>query len=291
MEMGNQSFPVYNLDLHNQKELSTIFDRHSIDAVIHLAGYKSVRDSTIDPINYYWNNIVSTLTLLEVMQMQDVYKLVFSSSATVYKASDKMPITEDYPLEACNPYGRTKLIIEQLLKDVHDSDPNWHITILRYFNPIGAHKSGRIGEDSNGTPNNLVPYLSNVAIGNYPKLYIFGNDYPTKDGTGVRDYIHVVDLAKGHIRALSRMEDMKGLEVFNLGTGTGYSVLELVKAFSQVSKKEIAYTITSRRNGDVAECYADVTKANNQLGWQAEKDIHEMCQDAWRWQQQNPNGY
>ena len=291
-DITGKSFKVYHIDLLNKRKLIDIFLENSIQSVIHLAGYKSVGESTKMPIKYYANNIISTIYLCEIMGIFNVKKIVFSSSATVYAPSENhQPITEEFPLGATNPYGRTKQIIEQFLQDLYQSDSSWNIEILRYFNPVGAHKSGLIGEDPNGTPNNLVPYLSRVAIGTLPVLSIFGNDYPTKDGTGIRDYIHVVDLALGHVFALRKVESLYGLEVFNLGTGKGNSVLEMVHNYEIASGRNIPYIIAPRRNGDVAVCFADVSKAGNELGWMAKRGLEEMCEDSWRWQRKNPNGY
>jgi len=279
------------VDITNGKAVDKIFELHKVDAVIHLAGFKAVGESVKEPLKYYRNNIDSTLTLLECMKRHNVKKLVFSSSATVYGVPKKVPLTEDMPLSATNPYGQTKLMIEQILRDVALSDDEWSIVLLRYFNPVGAHESGLIGESPNGIPNNLMPYVAKVASGTLEKLHVFGNDYPTPDGTGVRDYIHVVDLAKGHLAALKYAESNNGLSVFNLGTGRPYSVLEMVEAFKKASGKDIPYVIDPRRPGDVAECYADSQKAYCELGWKAEKTLDDMCRDAWRWQENNPNGY
>jgi len=279
------------VDITNGKAVDKIFELHKVDAVIHLAGFKAVGESVKEPLKYYRNNIDSTLTLLECMKRHNVKKLVFSSSATVYGVPKKVPLTEDMPLSATNPYGQTKLMIEQILRDVALSDDEWSIVLLRYFNPVGAHESGLIGESPNGIPNNLMPYVAKVASGTLEKLHVFCNDYPTPDGTGVRDYIHVVDLAKGHLAALKYAESNNGLSVFNLGTGRPYSVLEMVEAFKKASGKDIPYVIDPRRPGDVAECYADSQKAYCELGWKAEKTLDDMCRDAWRWQENNPNGY
>ena len=282
----------YNLDLLNQSGLNDVFESHEIESVIHFAGYKAVGESVSKPIMYYQNNIDSTLILCEVMKAHGVKNLVFSSSATVYGDPASVPITEDFPLSATNPYGRTKLFIEYILKDVWVADNTWNITLLRYFNPVGAHKSGLIGEDPNGIPNNLMPYVSQVAVGKLEQLSVFGDDYPTPDGTGVRDYIHVVDLALGHLKALKHLEGASGgVNVFNLGTGNGSSVLEMIKAFEDASGKKVAYKIAPRRPGDIAECYADPKLAKEELGWEAERGIKEMCEDGWRWQSNNPNGY
>ena len=259
--------------------------------MLHFAGLKAVGESVSQPLRYFQNNVTGALLLCQVMQECGVRKLVFSSSATVYGDPSKVPITEDFPLAATNPYGRSKLMIEEILRDLHRADPAWDIAILRYFNPVGAHASGRIGEDPNGIPNNLVPYIAQVASGKLPKLFVFGQDYPTPDGTGVRDYIHVVDLARGHLSALAKLETHPGLVVYNLGTGRGYSVLEVLRAFGEASGREIPYEIQGRRPGDVAQCYADPGKARAELSWTAEKGLAEMCADTWRWQRMNPAGY
>jgi UDP-glucose 4-epimerase len=290
-EITGKEFPIYNVDLLQKKELETVFSEHEIEAVIHFAGLKAVGESVAIPLRYYHNNIIGTLMLCEVMQAYGVKKIVFSSSATVYGTPKRVPISEDFPLQATNPYGRTKLMIEEILRDLYVSDNEWSIALLRYFNPIGAHPSGRIGEDPNGIPNNLMPYITQVAVGKLKELYVFGNDYPTVDGTGVRDYIHVVDLAIGHVKALEKVMNITGVEAYNLGTGRGYSVLELVSAFEKVTGIKIPYKIVDRRPGDVAICYADPTKAKEELGWVATRGIEEMCRDAWRWQSNNPNGY
>lgn len=290
-EISNKQIKYYEVNLLNQKDLEKVFKENNIEAVIHFAGLKAVGESVKFPILYYHNNITGTLLLCETMEKYHVRKMVFSSSATVYGVPDKIPISEDAPLRAINPYGQTKLIIENFLSDLYSSNPNWSISILRYFNPIGAHKSGRIGEDPSGIPNNLMPYITQVAIGNLKELSIFGGDYPTKDGTGIRDFIHVVDLAKGHLKALEKVGKSKGLNVYNLGTGKGYSVFELITAFEKATGIKIPYKVVGRRPGDVASCYANPTKAKTELEWTAEKNIIEMCQDAWRWQKDNPTGY
>jgi len=281
----------YEEDLLNKQAVQNIFKEQEIDSVIHFAGYKAVGESVAKPLMYYNNNITSTLILCEVMKEFGVHNMVFSSSATVYGDPETVPITEDFPLSATNPYGRTKLFIEYILKDLHVSDTSWNISLLRYFNPVGAHESGLIGEDPNDIPNNLMPYISQVAVGKLEKLSVFGGDYPTADGTGIRDYIHVVDLALGHLKALEKLESNPGLIVHNLGTGKGSSVLDMVKAFENASGKKVPYEITDRRPGDIAECYADPTKAEKELNWKAERNITQMCEDTWRWQSQNPNGY
>ena len=261
-----------------------IFSENKIDAVIHFAGLKAVGESVSVPLRYYHNNISGTVVLCEAMQEAGVKRIVFSSSATVYGLPKSLPIREDFPLSATNPYGRTKLMIEEILRDVAVSDPEWSISILRYFNPVGAHKSGQIGESPRGIPNNLMPYIAQVATGKLAKLRVFGNDYPTPDGTGVRDYIHVTDLALGHLAALKRALTKTGVDVYNLGTGNGYSVLQLLKAFEKAANKTIPYEIVERRPGDIAACYADASKAKAELGWQATRGVDEMCEDVWRWQ-------
>ncbi len=274
-------------DIHNRPLLDQLFAEHTFDAVIHFAGLKAVGESCEQPLRYYQNNIAGTLVLLEAMQHAGCKQLVFSSSATVYGDPAKLPITEDMPLSATNPYGRSKLMIEEMLRDLHASDPAWNIALLRYFNPVGAHPSGLIGEDPQGIPNNLMPYIAQVAIGQRAELQVFGNDYPTIDGTGVRDYIHVIDLAKGHLAALRKLaKEQIGCRPYNLGVGKGYSVLEMVKAFEQASGKPVPYRFAPRRSGDIASCYADTNRALNELGWQAEKTQIEMSEDSWRWQQQ-----
>lgn len=290
-EITGSDFRFYKADLLDKDALMTVFRENEIDAVIHFAGLKAVGESVKIPLHYYHNNITGTLMLCNVMQKFSVKKLVFSSSATVYGVPDQVPISEDFPLSATNPYGRTKLMIEDILRDIYISDKDWNISLLRYFNPIGAHPSGRIGEDPNGIPNNLVPYITQVAVGKLSELSIFGNDYPTPDGTGVRDYIHVVDLATGHLKALEKVMSNCGVHAYNLGTGKGYSVLELVSAFAQATGIKIPYSVVNRRPGDVAECYADPGKAKRELRWAAERSIEEMCADAWRWQSENPYGY
>lgn len=290
-EITGKALTFYKADLLDKQALNKIFKNKSIEAVMHFAGLKAVSESISFPLRYYHNNIAGTLTLLEIMQIHGVKKIVFSSSATVYGNPHTVPITEDFPLSTTNPYGQTKLIIEQILSDLYYSEPDWNIAILRYFNPIGAHPSGKIGEDPNGIPNNLVPYITQVAIGKLRVLNIFGSDYETPDGTGVRDYIHVVDLAAGHIKALQKLNENPGNVVYNLGTGKGYSVLEIINTFSKVTGKEIPYRFVERRPGDVAVSYADPSKANNELSWSAKYGLEEMCTDAWRWQRNNPEGY
>ncbi|MED3892322.1 UDP-glucose 4-epimerase GalE [Peribacillus frigoritolerans] len=290
-ELTGKEFPFYKCDLLDREELNAIFENHNFEAVMHFAGLKAVGESVEIPLMYYHNNITGTINLCNLMAKHDVKKLVFSSSATVYGHPDSVPIDESFPLSATNPYGRTKLMIEDILRDLYISDSTWRIALLRYFNPIGAHESGRIGENPNGIPNNLMPYITQVAIGKREKLSVFGNDYETHDGTGVRDFIHVIDLVKGHLKALEFLDENKGIETFNLGTGTGYSVMDLINTFSTVNSKEIPYHFVDRRPGDIAICYANPTKAEKVLGWRAEKDLNEMCKDSWKWQTDNPNGY
>lgn len=290
-ELTGKDFKFYQADIRDEEAMTKVFAENKIDAVIHFAGLKSVPQSVKEPLNYYDNNIAGTVCLCRVMDKTGCKKLVFSSSATVYGSKNPSPLREDMPTGGTtNPYGTTKYFIEQILQDLCISDSEWGVSILRYFNPIGAHRSGRIGEDPNGIPGNLMPYITQVAIGKLECLNVCGNDYPTPDGTGVRDYIHVVDLALGHIKALDRLLKVKGCEVYNLGTGKGYSVLDVVKAFEKASGIKINYRIAPRRAGDVACCYADATKAKEVLGWQAQYDIDDMCADSWRWQSQNPNG-
>lgn len=277
----------YEVDLLDKDSLEKIFKDNDIKSVIHFAGLKAVGESVEKPLEYYENNIIGTINLLEMMKRYGVRDIVFSSSAAVYGNPKKLPIKEDVLLSAINPYGRTKLIIEQILQDLYMADNSWSIIILRYFNPIGAHESGKIGEDPNGIPNNLMPYITQVAKGEREYLNIYGNDYLTQDGTGVRDYIHVVDLAKGHIKALEKIDQGIGIDAYNLGTGRGYSVLEVVEAFKQSTDINIPYKVISRRLGDMAECYADPTRAERELGWKAEKGIGDMCKDAWKWQKSN----
>ncbi|AXY07047.1 UDP-glucose 4-epimerase GalE [Bacillus thuringiensis LM1212] len=290
-EITGKQFEFYKESVLNREKMNEVFLENNIEAVIHFAGFKAVGESTTIPLTYYYNNIISTIVLCDVMQKHNVKNFIFSSSATVYGIPKTSPITEEFPLSVTNPYGQTKLMIEQIMRDVAKADDEWSIALLRYFNPFGAHQSGRIGEDPNGIPNNLMPYVTQVAVGKLKELNIFGNDYPTKDGTGVRDYIHVVDLAKGHVKALEKVLKTKGIEAYNLGTGKGYSVLEMVKAFEKVSGKKIPYKVIGRRPGDVAICFADVSKAKRELGWEAEYGLEEMCVDSWRWQVNNKNGY
>lgn len=281
----------YQLNIRDGDKLDKVFAENDIEAVIHFAGLKAVGESVALPLAYYHNNITGTLVLCELMTRYGVKQLVFSSSATVYGVPERIPLVEDCGRSATNPYGRTKLMIEDILSDLHTADPAWGITLLRYFNPIGAHGSGKIGEDPQDIPNNLMPYITQVAIGKREKLSIFGNDYNTPDGTGVRDYIHVVDLAKGHLQALAKVLAGPGLSAYNLGTGRGYSVLELVRAFEKATGRPIPYVITGRRPGDIDICYADTARAKAELGWVAEKNIEDMCSDAWNWQLNNPCGY
>jgi len=290
-EITGKNLKFYKIDLIDKQALEKVFRENEINAVIHFAGLKAVGESVKVPMKYYHNNILSTVVLCEVMKTFNVSNLVFSSSATVYGNPHKVPITEEFPLSCTNPYGRTKLFIEDILRDLYASDNSFNIAILRYFNPIGAHVSGRIGEDPNGIPNNLVPYISQVAVGKLKELRIFGSDYKTIDGTGVRDFIHVVDLAQGHLRALEKLESKPGVVTYNLGTGKGYSVLQMVAAFAKASGKEIAYKLVERRPGDIAECYSDPLKAERELGFRAKKTVNDMCSDSWRWQYNNPNGY
>ena len=290
-EITGKTLEFHLADLMDKPAVERIFDRAQIDAVIHFAGLKAVGESVSIPLRYYHNNITGTLNLCDVMSARGVKNLVFSSSATVYGDPHTVPITEDFPTTATNPYGWTKWMIEQILRDAYRADNTWNIALLRYFNPIGAHASGRIGEDPNGIPNNLLPYIAQVAVGKLPKVSVFGNDYPTPDGTGVRDYIHVVDLSIGHVRALEKLRTNPGLVTYNLGTGNGYSVLQVIAAFEKACGKKIPYQIVARRAGDVAACYADPAKAKAELGWIAERGIDQMCADSWAWQSNNPNGY
>jgi len=288
-DIGELSF--HEVDLCDEAGVEEVFEQHRFDAVMHFAGLKAVGESTAIPLRYYDNNIGGTLVLLAAMERHEVPRMVFSSSATVYGEPEKVPLTEDHPLRATNPYGRTKLMIEEILRDVALADPSWKTILLRYFNPIGAHSSGRIGEDPLDIPNNLMPFVMQVAVGRLEKLRVFGNDYPTRDGTGVRDYIHVVDLAQGHLAALDRLEETEGCVAYNLGTGHGYSVLEVVEAARKATGREIPFEIVERRPGDVAEVYADPALSAGRLGWKATRGLDEMCADAWRWQSGNPNGY
>jgi len=286
-----QNITVVEGDIRNKDALETLFSKYTIDAVIHFAGLKAVGESVAQPLKYYDNNVHGTLVLCEVMAKHGCKSIVFSSSATVYGDPHTTPIQEHFPLSATNPYGRSKLMVEEILRDVHTSDKDWKIVLLRYFNPVGAHHSGTIGEDPNDIPNNLMPFIAQTAVGKRPCLNVFGNDYPTHDGTGVRDYIHVVDLADGHIKALQKIADAKEVLTVNLGTGKGYSVLDVVKAFEKASGKKVPYQIAPRRAGDIAQCYADPSYAKEILGWEAKRSLEEMCQDSWHWQSNNPNGY
>ena len=291
-KITNKDVTFYKGDILDENFLISVFEKHNIYCVIHFAGLKAVGESSVIPLKYYDNNISGTINLLNVMQKFNVKNIIFSSSATVYGDQEVQPIKETAILkEPTNPYGKTKLFIEYILKDLYKSDNNWNIVLLRYFNPIGAHESGLIGEDPNGIPNNLMPYITQVAIGKRSHLNVFGNDYDTLDGTGVRDYIHVCDLANGHLCALKHIEKSLGLDIFNLGTGKGYSVLDIVKAFSKVINKELPYEIVKRRPGDIATCYADCTKAYEVMGFKCSKNLDDMCRDSWNWQVKNPNGY
>lgn len=291
-ELTGKKIAFYEGDVLDEAALEKMFDEQKVDAVIHCAALKAVGESVQKPLEYYHNNITGTLSLMKVMRKVGVKNIVFSSSATVYGSPEIIPITEDCPKGQCtNPYGWTKSMMEQIMTDVQKAEPEWNVILLRYFNPVGAHKSGRIGEDPKGIPNNLMPYISQVAVGKLDKLGVFGDDYDTPDGTGVRDYIHVVDLAVGHLKAIQKIFDKPGLAVYNLGTGKGYSVLDMVKAFSKASGKEVPYEIKPRREGDIAMCYADPKKAREELGWEAEHGLDEMCEDTWRWQSMNPDGY
>ena len=284
--------PFYLADIRDRDALNEIFEKEQIDSVIHFAGLKAVGESVAKPWEYYDNNITGTLTLIDVMRKHNVKNIIFSSSATVYGIPEYSPITEDFPKGQCmHPYGWTKSMLEQILTDMHTSDPSWNVVILRYFNPIGAHKSGLIGEDPSGIPNNLMPYVTQVAVGKRPELGVFGNDYNTHDGTGVRDYIHVVDLAVGHVKALRMIEENAGLKIYNLGTGTGYSVLDIVHNFEDATGVPVPYSIKPRRPGDIDIYYASPKKARDELGWEAQYGVKEMCEDSWRWQKMNPNGY
>ena len=290
-QITGKQVSFYKADLLDREALEHIFDCEPIDAVIHFAGLKAVGESVQKPLEYYHNNLTGTLVLCDVMRRHGVKRIVFSSSATVYGSPKTVPITEDFPLSVTNPYGRTKLMIEEMLQDFAAADPEWNITLLRYFNPIGAHQSGLIGEDPKGIPNNLVPYVTQVAIGKLSEVHVFGDDYDTPDGTGVRDYIHVVDLAVGHVKAIEHAAKGHGVHIYNLGTGIGYSVLDIIRAFSKVVGKEIPYVIEKRGAEDIATCYADATGAREELGWTAQYDLNRMCEDSWRWQTMNPNGY
>ena len=290
-QITGKSLEFHKVDLLDRDALSRVFEGAEIDAVIHFAGLKAVGESVSMPLRYYHNNITGTLHLCEAMRKHNVRKIVFSSSATVYGDPHAVPIMEDFPLVPTNPYGRSKLMIEEILCDINAAGEEWDIALLRYFNPVGAHPSGLIGEDPDGVPNNLFPYITQVAVGKREALSVFGNDYPTVDGTGVRDYLHVMDLADGHLKALKKLVSNPGIVIYNLGTGRGYSVLEVVEAFRKVSGRRIPYDIVERRPGDIAVCYAGSSKAKNEMGWSAKRSMDEMCADAWRWQSRNPNGY
>ncbi len=289
--LAGRPLDFHEVDLVDEAGLDRVFARQPVEAVIHFAGLKAVGESVGIPLRYYQNNVTGTLVLCEVMKKYGVNAMVFSSSCTVYGDPARVPITEDFPRSATNPYGRSKLIIEDILNDLHRAEPSWRIALLRYFNPVGADPSGRIGEDPNGVPNNLVPYISQVAVGRLKSLSVYGGDWPTRDGTGVRDYIHVVDLALGHLKALERLQRGPGVVTCNLGTGKGYTVLEMIRAFEQASGRKVPYQIVARRPGDIAEAWADPALAKKELGWVATRDLPTMCADAWRWQSMNPTGY
>lgn len=291
-QITKKTVKFYEGDLLNRADVEKVFEQESIDSVIHFAGLKAVGESVEKPLEYYYNNITGTLILCDVMRQHECKSIVFSSSATVYGDPAFVPITEECPKgKITNPYGQTKRMLEQILTDLYVGDHEWKVILLRYFNPVGAHKSGLIGEDPKGIPNNLVPYIAQVAVGKREKLGVFGNDYPTPDGTGVRDYIHVTDLAAGHVKAIEKLNSLEGVEVYNLGTGRGYSVLEVLHAYEKVCKKTLPYEIKARRPGDISTCYADSSKAERELGWKARYGIEEMCEDSYRWQSMNPNGY
>lgn len=291
-QITGKKVTFYKADLLDKEAMNEIFDKEDIDSVIHFAGLKAVGESVAKPLEYYHNNMTGTFNLCDVMRNHGVKNIIFSSSATVYGDPAFIPITEECPKgKITNPYGQTKGMLEQVLTDLHISDPEWKVVLLRYFNPIGAHKSGLIGEDPKGIPNNLVPYIAQVAVGKLKCLGVFGDDYDTHDGTGVRDYIHVVDLARGHVKALKKFDDEPAVSIYNLGTGNGYSVLDVLHAFEKACGKTLPYEVKERRPGDIATCYADATKAKEELGWEAEYGIEEMCEDSWRWQSNNPNGY
>lgn len=291
-QITGKEVTFYRADLLDKAAINDIFDKETVDAVIHFAGLKAVGESVAKPLEYYHNNITGTLILCEVMRDHGVKNIIFSSSATVYGDPAFIPITEECPKGTItNPYGQTKGMLEQVLTDLHTADPQWNVILLRYFNPVGAHKSGLIGEDPCGIPNNLTPYITQVAVGKLKEVGVFGDDYDTPDGTGVRDYIHVVDLALGHVKALAKLSDTPAVRIYNLGTGCGYSVLQMIDAFSKVCQKQIPYTIKPRRPGDIATCYADPSLAKKELGWEAERGLMEMCEDSWKWQSGNPNGY
>lgn len=287
----SKDIPIVEGDIRNRDDLHKVFNTYQIDAVIHFAGLKAVGESVEKPLTYYDNNVNGTAVLCEVMQEHNCKSIVFSSSATVYGDPHTTPIKEDFPLSATNPYGRSKLFIEEMLRDLYVSDNEWKVVLLRYFNPVGAHASGAIGEDPNGIPNNLMPFIAQTAVEKREYLSVFGDDYDTHDGTGVRDYIHVADLAEGHVKALNKIKDFTEVMTVNLGTGKGYSVLDMVKAFEKVSGKKVPYKIAPRRSGDIAKCFADPSYAKEVLGWEATRGIEEMCEDSWRWQSNNPDGY
>lgn len=289
--LANKALTFYQVDIGNREALDNIFCRHNIDTVVHFAGLKAVGESTAIPLRYYQNNVAGSLVLCEVMAAHQVKNIVFSSSATVYGDISQAPFREEYPLAPINPYGRTKWMIEEILRDLAWADADWNIALLRYFNPVGAHPSGQIGEDPDGIPNNLFPFVTQVAVGRQPVVRVFGNDYPTKDGTGVRDYIHVVDLAIGHLKALEKLRQLPGVVTYNLGTGRGNSVLEVVHSFEKACGKKIPYKVVERRPGDAAISYADPSRAQKELGWVAQRDLDEMCRDSWNWQENNPQGY
>lgn len=284
-EITGRDFPFYEADLLDKEAVRRVFEEQPIHAVIHFAGLKAVGESCVQPLRYYHNNIAGTLNLCEAMQEKNVKRIVFSSSATVYGDPASVPIREDFPLSATNPYGATKLMLERILADLQKADPDWNVVLLRYFNPVGAHKSGLLGEDPNGIPNNLTPYIAKVAVGELPYVRVYGSDYPTADGTGVRDYIHVVDLAKGHLKALDQKK--AGVHIYNLGTGIGYSVLDVIRSYEKACGRKLPYRIEGRRPGDIAECYADPTKAQKELGWKSEKNLDEMCADSWYFMTKN----
>ena len=291
-ELTGKMITFYEGDVMDEAALKAMLEKEGVDAVIHCAALKAVGESVQKPLEYYRNNITGTLTLMDVMKQTGVKNIVFSSSATVYGSPEEMPITEECPKGQCtNPYGQTKSMLEQILTDMQKADPEWNVILLRYFNPVGAHESGLIGEDPEGIPNNLTPYITQVAIGKLKEVGVFGNDYDTPDGTGVRDYIHVMDLAEGHVKALKKFDDKPAVYIYNLGTGHGYSVLDVIHAFSKAVGKEIPYVIKPRRAGDIATCYSDATKAKVELGWEAKRNLDDMCRDAWNWQSKNPNGY
>ncbi|SEL20711.1 UDP-galactose 4-epimerase [Carnobacterium iners] len=290
-EITGKAFSFHEVNILDKPALEKVFQAYDLEAVIHFAGYKAVGESVAKPLKYYHNNLTGTFVLAELMAQYNVKKIVFSSSATVYGMNNTSPLTEDLPLSTTNPYGTTKMMIEQILQDVYKADNTWSIALLRYFNPIGAHESGRIGEDPNGIPNNLMPFITQVAVGKREKLSIFGDDYDTPDGTGVRDYIHVVDLAKGHLKAVEKVLETEEIQAYNLGTGMGYSVLDVVNNFEEATGQKVPYIIMERRPGDIGTCYSDATKAAKELHWTATHDLKEMCRDSWKWQSENPKGY